>query len=79
MKALIERQTGLVLAIVLDRLYVLRNQLVHGGATWNSTANRAQVKDAAAILSTIMPIVIDVMMDDVEVEFGAIAYPHIAL
>lgn len=77
MKALMERQTGLVLSIVLDRLHVLRNQLVHGGATWNSAANRTQVKDSAAILSTIMPIIIDVMMGEGDADFGAIAYPHV--
>ena len=34
---------------VFDRLYVLRNQLVHGGSTWNSGINRTQVRDGAAI------------------------------
>jgi hypothetical protein len=31
-----EGDTSRLLAIVFDRLYVLRNQLVHGGSTWNS-------------------------------------------
>lgn len=39
-----------VLSFMFDRLYVLRNQLVHGGATSNSRVNRAQMRDAAAIL-----------------------------
>lgn len=29
----------MILSILFDRLYVLRNQLVHGGATWNSDVN----------------------------------------
>lgn len=33
---------------LLRRLYVLRNQLVHGSATWNSSANRAKVRDGTA-------------------------------
>lgn len=37
--------TARVLSFVFDRLYVLRNQLVHGGATWNGGVNRAQVRD----------------------------------
>src|SRR5262245_27967346 len=37
--------TSRILLVVFDRLYVLRNQLVHGGATWNSSINRAQVRD----------------------------------
>ena len=28
---------------VNDRLYTLRNQMLHGGATWNSNVNRDQV------------------------------------
>lgn len=76
-RALMDKQTEVVLSIVLDRLYVLRNQLVHGGATWNSGANRAQVKDGAAILMAILPVMLDVMMDAPTGDFGSIAYPHI--
>lgn len=75
MKAVMEKQTELVLAIVLDRLYVLRNQLIHGGATWNSVANRQQVRDGVAILATIVPVVLDLMIDSDGCEFGGIAYP----
>ena len=49
-KALRRKDTGAILSTLFDRLYVLRNQLVHGGATWNSSVNRAQVRDGAAIL-----------------------------
>jgi hypothetical protein len=77
LKALMEKQTDVVLSITLDRLYVLRNQLVHGGATWNSGANRAQVKDGASILMTLMPIVIDLLIQTGAGKFGPIAYPHI--
>lgn len=37
------RDTVRTLSIVFDRLYVLRNQLMHGGATWNSQVNRHQI------------------------------------
>ena len=77
MKAVMEKQTELVLAIVLDRLYVLRNQLIHGGATWNSGANRQQVRDGVAILAALVPVIVDLMMESHTVDFSAIAYPHI--
>jgi hypothetical protein len=70
-----EGHTDTVLSIVIDRLYVLRNQLVHGGATWNSSINRAQVKDGAQILLAIVPIVIELMLDHPAEDFGAILYP----
>ena len=72
-----DRQTAKVLSVVLDRLHVLRNQLVHGGATWNSAANRAQVRDGAAILMTVLPIIIELMMASAAEQFGAIAYPNL--
>ncbi len=61
--ALGQQDTATVLSILFDRLYVLRNQLVHGGATWNSDVNRAQVRDGAALLGTLLPIFVDLMMD----------------
>lgn len=77
LQALMGRQTDVVLSIVLDRLYVLRNQLVHGGATWNSAANRQQVRDGAAILAAVVPVIVELMMESGDAGFGDIAYPHI--
>lgn len=71
--------TGAILrgetAIVLDRLYVLRNQLIHGGATWNSRVNRTQLKDGITIMSAITPLIIGLMLDHPELDFGEIMYP----
>lgn len=66
-----------VLGVVFDRLYVLRNQIVHGGSTWNSSVNRAQVRDGATIMMTVVPTLIDLMLDHPELDFGAINYPVI--
>ena len=67
--------TARVLSFVFDRLYVLRNQLVHGGSTWNSGVNRAQVRDGAAILTFLMPVFVDLMMDNPEKDWGKPFYP----
>lgn len=64
-----------VLSFVFDRLYVLRNQLVHGGSTWNSGVNRAQVRDGAAILSFLLPGFLDLMMDNAQADWGRPFYP----
>ena len=77
MKAVISGETGIVLSIVFDRLYVLRNQLVHGGATWNSKVNRTQVKDGSAILMAFIPVMIDLMLDHPESVAGDIQYPPV--
>ena len=64
-----------VLKFVFDRLYVLRNQLVHGGATWNSGINRNQVRDGAAILAFLMPVFVELMMDNPHENWGQPFYP----
>jgi hypothetical protein len=74
-RALGRMDTKKVLAIVFDRLYVLRNQIVHGGSTWNSGVNRSQVTDSANILGLIVPIVIHLMMENAHQGWGDPCYP----
>jgi len=74
-RALADHDTKVILSLLFDRLYVLRNQLVHGGATWNSSINRAQVTDGAAIMGVLLPLFIDVMMDNPGESWGAPYYP----
>ncbi|GEO01858.1 hypothetical protein NSE01_36900 [Novosphingobium sediminis] len=73
--ALARHDTATLLSIVFGRLYVLRNQIVHGGATWNSSVNRAQVRDGAAILGCLLPLFIDLMMDNPDHEWPMPQYP----
>lgn len=69
--------TGRILSIVLRRLYTLRNQLVHGGATWNGSLNRPQVEDGARMLAGIVPRIVRLMMDnpDRHQQWGRCPYP----
>src|SRR5699024_11783591 len=69
------KETSVVLAIVFSRLYVLRNQLIHGGATYGSSVNRQQLKDATAILRHVVPYIIKLMMDNPNELWGEAAYP----
>ena len=62
-RALAKRDTAKVLAIVFSRLYMLRNQLVHGGATWDSSVNRNQLRDGANFLAKVVPLVIEILLD----------------
>jgi hypothetical protein len=74
-RAMAKRDTVKILLTLFDRLYVLRNQLVHGGATWNSTINRDQVRDGAAVLGWLLPVMIDIMMDNHAYNWGKPFYP----
>lgn len=61
--------------IIFERLYTLRNQLIHGGATYGSHLNREQLQNATQILADILPIMIEIMIHNPQVDFGEIAYP----
>ena len=75
MMFLMEKKVPELLSVVLDRLYILRNQLMHGGATWNSKVNRQQVKDGCSIMMTLMPLIIAAMLGAKEEEWGEVFYP----
>ena len=77
-RALAASDTGTVLSILFDRLYVLRNQIIHGGATWNSSINRDQVRDGARIVGFLVPVFIDVMMDNRGHDWGPPYYPIVS-
>jgi len=64
-----------VLAIVLSRIYTLRNQLIHGGATWGGSVNREQMRDCVNLMSKLVPLIIEVMMDHPETLWGDACYP----
>ena len=73
--ALARQDTVAVLAIVLSRIYTLRNQIVHGGATWKSGVNRDQLRDCVAFMAKLVPLVVEVMMDHPESLWGGGTYP----
>ncbi len=74
-QALKSTDTLTILSMLFDRLYVLRNQVIHGGATWNSGVNRDQMRDGTAILAFLVPVFIDLMMDSPHEDWGAPFYP----
>jgi hypothetical protein len=71
------KQAKGVLNGVFSRLYVLRNQLMHGGARWDSGLNRSQVFVGAAILSTLIPTFATVIDSCTTAEWGELAFPPI--
>lgn len=74
-RALESMDTRKLLAVMFDRLYVLRNQILHGGATWNSAVNRAQITQGATIMGLIVPVVIHLMMESPNRLWGDPCYP----
>lgn len=75
LKALMEQRTLDVTGLLCSRLYVLRNQLIHGGATHSGDLNRDALRDANRVLGTVVPIIIDLLIPLQGEEFGELAYP----
>ena len=63
-----------VLVVLFRRLYTLRNQLVHGGAAWNSALNRDSVVSGERILAFTVPIFFSIMRENPEEDWGAPPY-----
>ena len=74
-RALADRDTHFILSTLFDRLYVLRIQLMHGGATWDSSVNRSQVQDGARIMAALVPVFVHLMMSHPDVDWGPMDYP----
>jgi len=75
LKALQNKNTLVILEILFDRLYTLRNQILHGGATWNGKVNRSQVQDGQAIIGFLVPNFLQIMMDNQNENWGKLVFP----
>ena len=73
--ALAGSNAPLLLAVIFHHLYTLRNQLMHGGATWNGAVNRDQLRDCTSLMSKLVPVVIALMMDHPQTDWGEAVYP----
>ena len=61
-----EQSTVTILSKIFTRLYVLRNQLMHGGATPRGRLNRKQVEDGKAIMAYLLPRFLSLMWTNID-------------
>lgn len=73
-RAALGRDTRTILIELFDRLYVLRNQIMHGGATWKGDVNRSQVQDGALIMKFLVPCFASLMMSNPRSDWGPLRY-----
>lgn len=57
-----------MLMVIFERLYALRNQIVHSGVTYQSRLNREQLSDGCQILQAILPVV-EIMLGSTEADW----------
>lgn len=73
--ALASGNTPTLLGVAFNRIYTLRNQLLHGGATWGGAVNREQLRDCTKLLGKLVPLVIELMMEHPDALWGDACYP----
>ena len=82
LRAIESRDLTTILRIVFLRLYTLRNQIFHGGATFGTGWGRDQVRDSSQIMASLVPVILEVMRRDIEDApesdvWGKVQYPRI--
>lgn len=67
------------LFVVFDRLHTLRNQMIHGGATYGpGSLNLSSVESGQQVLALLVPTILKIMLDaPLETKWRAISYPRI--
>lgn len=72
----VEGKTGLILARVMERIYLLRCQLVHGAATHGGKLNRSAIHQCSAMLEHLMTAILLIIIDHgADEDWGALCYP----
>lgn len=69
-----------ILCCVFQRLYVLRNQLMHGASTWGKTDNKDQLIYGAKVMHCLLPVFIEFMLKSPQNKWkvwGEIWYPRV--
>jgi hypothetical protein len=69
-QALARGKTPELLGLVFSRLYTLRNNLVHGYAG----VNRTQLRDCGNLMGKFVPLMLELMLDHLEVDWGPACY-----
>ena len=73
-KALTANDTLTVLTILFDRMYFLRNQILHGSATYGSNLNRDQLKSSSKLIKAILPVCIESILAHPDKNWGEVTY-----
>ncbi len=72
----IQEQWTLVLDAILDRVYVMRCQLIHGAATYGGKLNRASLRHCVTMLQRLLPAILSVWINHgADEDWGPMCYP----
>jgi hypothetical protein len=72
----VERRHGMILEKLIDRIYLLRCQLVHGAATFHGKLNRTALQNCSGLLNQLIRVFILTIVDfGAEEDWGSLCYP----
>jgi len=72
----LEKRWGMVLDRLLERIYLLRCQLVHGAATCRGELNRNVLQTCGQVMDLLLPAVLLVLIDHgADIDWGPLCYP----
>ena len=75
----IEKRWALILESLLERVYLLRCQLVHGASSHGSRLNRTSLKRCIMMLGLLLPAILNMWIESgADEDWGAMCYPPVA-
>ena len=76
---MIQPQPWLLIAEqLLERIYLLRCQVVHGASTYGSQLNRDALKHCTGMMRLMIPAILTVWINHgVDQDWGALCYPPV--
>jgi hypothetical protein len=76
----IERRWAKVLDEILDRVHLMRCQLVHGAATYGGKLNRTSLRRCVIMMQRLLPALLLVWIDHgADEEWGTMCYPPVGV
>jgi hypothetical protein len=73
-----EKNWPVILEQMVDRVYLLRCQLLHGAATYGSRLNRMALRNCTTMADKLVPAVMQVWIDHgADEDWGLLCYPPI--
>lgn len=74
----IEQRWTMVLDQILDRIYLMRCQLVHGAATYGGKLNRMSLRRCVMMMQRLLPALLAVWIDHgADEDWGPMCYPPV--
>lgn len=73
-----QKDWGIILGNTVDRIYLLRCQLVHGAATLRSQLNRTALKHSSTMLGLLLPTFLRIWVEHgADEDWGVMCYPPV--